>query len=191
MARRLAPEERRDLIVRQTRQMIAEEGTEGLSFRAVARYCGMSAPGVLHYFDSLTPLLEAVLDQREEEERAAFLEVIPENPTLLEWADTVVRVSMSRAKENHNFDIMEAQAMGSPEHPAYDWYARRPHHFEETIELAKKDYPRDPDAVLTVLGTVVDGLRFRWIRSAEVSDYASDWKQVRDTVFAGFEQYRA
>lgn len=191
MARRLAPDERRDLILRQTRQMIAEEGTGGLSFRAVARYCGMSAPGVLHYFDGLTPLLEAVLDQREEEERAAFLAAIPDNPTLLEWADTVVKVSMSRAKENRSFDIMEAQALGSPEHPAYGWYARKSRHLDETIELAKKDYPRDPEAVLTVLGTVVDGLRFSWIRSTEISDYASDWKQVRDTVFAGFEQYRA
>lgn len=191
MARRLAPEERRDLILRQTRQMIAEEGTEGLSFRAVARYCGMSAPGVLHYFDSLTPLLEAVLDQREEEERAAFLRMVPDNPTLLEWTDTVVQVSMSRAKENRNFDIMEAQAMGSPEHPAYDWYARKPRYLNQTIELATKDYPRNPDAVLTVLGTVVDGLRFRWIRSTDISDYETDWKQVRDTVFAGFEQYRA
>lgn len=192
MAQRLSVEARRAEILRTTRQMIAEHGPEGLSLRAVARRCGMSAPGVLHHFDGLKPLLEAVLEQRDAEELEAFTTAIPENPTLLDWADTVVEVSTARMEENHNFDALETQALADPEHPAHDYYHRgyQLGPFPMTVRLAEQDYPGNPQVVVETLGTVIDGLRLRWLRSDTRADYRADWRRIRDTVFAGFEQYR-
>lgn len=193
MAQRLSVEARRAEILRLTRQMIAEQGPEGLSLRAVARWCGMSAPGVLHHFDGLKPLIEAVLHERATEELEAFVRALPPNPTLLEWADTVVLVSTARTEENRNFDALETRALADPEHPAHDYFQRgyRLRPFPTTIKLAEQDYPRNPQVVVEVLGTVVDGLRLRWLRSETMPDYDADWRRIRDTVFAGFEQFRS
>ncbi|GAA3971249.1 helix-turn-helix domain-containing protein [Gordonia caeni] len=192
MARRLTPEVRRSEILRRTREMIATQGAEGLSLRSVARWCGMSAPGLLHHFSSLQVLLEEVLAARDAEELAAFEAAMPADATLRQWTDTVVRVSMTRAAENRNFDALETRALADPEHPAHDYFARRYglRPFPATVALAERDYPRNPAAVVELLGTVVDGLRLRWLRSDEVPDYAADWERIRDTLFAGFEQYR-
>lgn len=190
MARRLSLEARRREILDRTRQMIADKGPEGLSLRAVAKWCGMSAPGLLHHFDGLKPLLEAVLAEREEEQLAAFVAALPENPTLRQWADTVALASTERVEENRHFDALETQALADPEHPAHDFYNRQLRPFPTTVALAAKEYPKNPDLVVTVLGTVVDGLRLRWLRSPGTADHVADWAAVADTIFAGFEQYR-
>lgn len=193
MARRLSLEARHAEILQRTREMIAQQGPEGLSLRSVARWCGMSAPGVLHYFDGLKPLLEAVLEQRDQEEYEAFVAALPPNPTLLQWADTVVRVSQVRVEENSHFDALETQAVADPDHPAHDYYRRaqqlRP--YPATVALAEAEYPLNPVVVVETLGTVVDGLRLRWLRSETTPDYEADWGRIREVVFAGFEQYRA
>ncbi|MCD7100938.1 TetR/AcrR family transcriptional regulator [Pseudoclavibacter sp. 13-3] len=191
MARRLSLEARRSEILQRTRQMIAEQGPEGLSLRAVARWCGMSAPGLLHHFDGLKPLLEAVLRERAEDEMAAYTAALPANPTLRDWADTVARVAMTRVEENRNFDALETQAIANPDHPAHDFYLMETRPFAATITLAEEEYPRNPQLVTEVLSTVVDGLRMHWLRSREAPNYFEDWQRVADTVFAGFEQYRA
>lgn len=192
MARRLPLDARRAEILKRTREMIATRGPEGLSLRSVARWCDMSAPGVLHHFSSLKVLVEEVLAERDAEELAAFVDALPSDATLLVWADTVVRVSTTRAVENRNFDALETQALANPDHPAYDYFARqhqlRP--YPATVELAAHDYPRNPSAVVELLSTVVDGLRLRWLRSEDVPDYEADWRRIRETLFAGFEQYR-
>jgi AcrR family transcriptional regulator len=193
MARRLSPDERRSEILQRTREMIAQRGPEGLSLRSVARWCGMSAPGLLHHFDGLKPLLEAVLAARDEEELAAFEAALPPDAGLIDWADTVVAVSATRIEENRHFDALETRAIADPEHPAHDYYRQiyRMRPFPATVALAARDYPRDPVKVVDVLVTVVDGLRLRWLRSTETPDYEADWLRIRDTVFSGFEQYRA
>lgn len=192
MTRRLSLEARRAEILQRTRAMIAEQGPDGLSLRGVARWCGMTAPGVLHHFDGLKPLLEAVLEQREAEELAAFVAALPPNATLREWTDTVVAVASLNAQENSRFDALETQALTDPAHPAHDFY-RREHErrpYPTTVELAQREYPGNPEAVVETLGVVVDGLRLRWLRMNEVPDYRADWDRIRETVFAGFEQYR-
>lgn len=191
MARRLGVEERRAEILQRTRQMIAERGVEGLSLRAVARWCGMTAPGVLHYFDGLKPLLETVLTERASEELATYEAALPPDPTLREWTSAVARVAMTRGVENRNFDALETQALANPDHPAHDFYQSQIRPYPLTVALAEQDYPGNPQAVVDVLGTVVDGLRLRWLRAPGVANYVEDWEAIADVVFAGFEQYRA
>lgn len=191
MARRLTAEARRAEILQRTKEMIAEQGPENLSLRGVARWCNMSAPGVLHHFQNLQELLVSVLQARHQEEVAAFTEALPANPTLRDWADTVARVSMKRVEENRSFDALETQALANPEHPAHDLYVHEERPYPTTVMLAKREYPRDPEAVARVLTTVVDGLRLRWLREPEPRDYLAEWSRIADTVFAGFEQYRA
>ncbi|MGP6178565.1 TetR/AcrR family transcriptional regulator [Microbacterium sp. A196] len=195
MARRLVPEARKAEIIARTRQMIAAQGAENLSLREVARWCGMSAPGLLHHFDGLTAVLEAVLTARAEEERqmyAATIDTAGDQATLRDFADATVRIAASRPEESRNFDRLEMVALADPTHPAYAFYREgsdvrrlRP----LTLMLAEREY-QDPIAVVSVLGLVAEGLRLRWLRSETPPDYLGDWELVRDTVFDGFDHLR-
>lgn len=171
-----------------TRTMIAENGAQNLSLRSVARYCGMSAPGLLHHFSSLEELLTAVLEQRAEEHALAIQARLADehpDPTLRNLADTVVRFYADEPEEARNFDRLEGEAF-SPGHPARKFFKRSTvSPWDVTLNLIEKEY-RDPEAVLLILSLVVDGLRLRWLRD-EDADYWTDWVGVRDAVFATFE----
>ncbi|HWK19924.1 MAG TPA: helix-turn-helix domain-containing protein [Microbacteriaceae bacterium] len=195
MVRRLAPEARRAEIIARTRAMIATRGAEGLSLREVARWCGMTAPGLLHHFDGLAAVLEAVLEERADEEihlYAQAIGAIGEHATLRDLADATVRVTAERREESANFDRLEMIALMDRTHPLHEYYRHgkdirrlRP----LTLALAEREY-EDPLAVVSVLGLVAEGLRLRWLRSEAIPDYEADWAAVRDTVFAGFEHRR-
>jgi AcrR family transcriptional regulator len=195
VARRLTPEARRAEIIERTHEMIAQQGGEGLSLREVARWCGMSAPGMLHHFDNLQDLLEAVLTARAESERASYaqaIEALGEDAVLRDLADATVRISAANGDENRNFDRLEMLALADTTHPAYDFYRNgsdmrnlRP----MALALAEREY-EDPVAAVTVLGLVAEGLRLRWLRSETKPDFQADWDAVRDTVFAGFAHLR-
>ena len=72
MARRLTPEVRRAEIIATADDLIAAEGYRSLSLREVARRCGMSAPGLMHYFPDMPSLLHAVLEHRDEVDLATI-----------------------------------------------------------------------------------------------------------------------
>lgn len=193
MARRLAPEVRKAELLDQVREMIATEGSAGLSLRSVARWCGMSAPGILHHFDGLKPLLEAVLAKRDAEQLAAataYVDSLGEEGTLLDFADALVRTVESTAVESLNFDALEVEAVAQPDHPAHDYYLHqmvRP--LPPALALARREYAQ-PDAVIAVLGVISDGMRYRWLRADGIPDYWGDWSKIREMVFAGFEPLR-
>ncbi|HEY0279306.1 MAG TPA: helix-turn-helix domain-containing protein [Solirubrobacterales bacterium] len=189
MARRLEPEVRKAEIISSTRAMIAEGKGSNLSLRAVARHCGMTAPGLSHHFADLTELLEAVIRQREDENFSLIETQLLESysdPTLRDLADTLVRFYADRPEEARNYDRFEAEAL-SPGHPAHAYFQRssvRP--LPLTVALIEKEYA-NPTAVIQMLSLVVDGLRMRWLHDDE-ADYWSDWVAVRDTVFTTFER---
>ncbi|MUL80849.1 MULTISPECIES: TetR/AcrR family transcriptional regulator [unclassified Mycolicibacterium] len=191
MVRRLQPEQRRAEIIRLTREMIATGAAHELTLRSIARYCGMSAPGLMHHFPTVKELLETVLRQRDDDDMTAIRSTLVrdyERPTLLDLADTVVRYYAARPTETRSFDALEARAV-VPEHPAHEFFAsyRAVQPLEFTKQLAAQDY-RDPESVLRVLGVVADGLRAQWLRETETPNYWDDWSAVRDHSLGHFER---
>lgn len=182
-------------IIARTREMIATQGADNLSLREVARWCGISAPGLLHHFDGLTAVLEAVLTERAEEVKRLYAESIDalgDRATLRDFADATVRITAEQPDDSRNFDRLEMIALANPAHPVYAYY-RHGSDLRQlrslTLTLAEREY-EDPIAVVSVLGLVAEGLRLRWLRSETAPDYVADWEAVRDIVFGGFEHLR-
>jgi AcrR family transcriptional regulator len=192
VTQRMTAEARRAEILRVTRAHIAAHGPGGLSLRAVARWCGMSAPGILHHFTGLRELIEAVLTERDAEEMAGVREILVRDgaaPSLRGLADALVLYLAEHPVETRNFDAMEAEAAADPEHPAHDYFLRqveRP--LPIAVELARREY-RDPIAVVSVLSIVADGFRHRWLRADGIPDYWAEWSELRTTVFRMLEPW--
>lgn len=189
MARRLPVDKRREEIIAGTREMIAVEGPSGLSLRKVARYCGMSAPGVLHHFPDLSSLLEEVLAARDADEISGIHAMFSSGKelNLRSLIDTAIIYLSERPVETRNFDLLEAEA-ADPVHPAHAYFSRKREHTGElSRQLAEQEF-EDPDLVLEMLNIVGDGLRTRWLASGEEVDYVGDWNRIADQVFANFKR---
>src|SRR5918994_1693188 len=70
MASRAQGEETRTRLVHAAVELFAQQGARGTSLDAVAKAAGVTRQGLLHYFPSKTDLLLAVLEQRDQDDRA-------------------------------------------------------------------------------------------------------------------------
>lgn len=187
MARRLPPAQRRAEIVVSTREMIATGVSRELSLRAIARYCGLSAPGLAHHFPTVKELIETVLVEREEEAMAAVAADLSANfpdPSLLDLADAVVRHYAGSPEESAQFCWLEAEAM-APDHPAHDYFSRagvRPR--EITVQLARQEYA-EPEVAIRLLSVAAEGIRVQWMRATQIPDFWGDWAAIRGYLLAG------
>jgi len=124
MSERLEPEERRRRILATAMAIIDSEGHQGLSMRRLARECGMSAPGLMHYFPDLATLVVAVVDYRDQRDFAG-VEIPPPGPGMTRTVlDAVIGNIIARPKAAELFAIVEAQAI-DPRHPGHQYFRAR------------------------------------------------------------------
>ncbi|MCV2394866.1 TetR/AcrR family transcriptional regulator [Actinotalea sp. M2MS4P-6] len=181
MARRLAPEVRRAEIVSIARDVISTEGYSALSLREVARRCGMSAPGLMHYFPDMPSLLEAVLDSRDEEDYPALLVPLEQGASLLDVIDATLAYYDARSSETAQFDRLETEAL-DPAHPAHDYFAARAERQFDLLRPAIEREFDDPDAVAHLLRLMIDGMRLRALRDPGHGGMAEQWRAIRGVV---------
>ena len=187
MARRLSPEVRREEIVEITDAIIAAEGYRSLSLREVARRCGMSAPGLMHYFPDMESLLHAVLQHRDEVDLAAIAASQPEDARFDDFVETALGYYERAGDTTRRYDALEAEAI-DPRHPAHAYYLERDaRSFAALRPLVEREF-EDPDRVFMLLRAVFDGLRFRRLRDPEHVDLRREWHEVRDIVLEKLER---
>lgn len=177
MRRRLSPEARRAEIVEVAGAAIAADGYRTLSLRELARRCGMSTPGLTHYFPDLPSLLEAVLAQREDVGLAEIAARQHPDASLLDVLESARVYASARPDEVRGFDALEAEAL-DPGHPAHAYFAARN---ERTLALLRSRIDREyehPEQVAEALGLLLDGLRVRRVRSAGRADDDAGWRAI-------------
>lgn len=185
MARRLTPEARRAEIIAVTQDAITGEGYHALSLREIARRCGMSAPGLMHYFADLPTLLEAVLDHRDDVDRTAIIDDPGSGTSVLDMLDVAEEYYRAHDSEAQSFDALEAEAL-DPNHPAYDYFRRRNEHTIERLRpLIEREF-ENPQMVERIVRLMFDGIRLNRIHDdgghalAKVDgEQALNWRAVR------------
>ncbi|MFE3055080.1 TetR/AcrR family transcriptional regulator [Nocardia sp. NPDC059239] len=182
MAKRMTPEARRLEILAVARQTIAEQGIRALSIRELARRCGMSAPGLMHYFPDMQALLVAVLDERDRTDSAAVSDQAG-GKGLLGLLDAGVDYYSSRAQESNNFDALEAEAQ-DPFHPAHAYFADRFDRMVETVRPYVADESSDPDDLFRVVRLILEGSRAQALRGMSLEERLADWHAVRRVLLA-------
>ncbi|PKQ27034.1 MAG: TetR/AcrR family transcriptional regulator [Actinobacteria bacterium HGW-Actinobacteria-4] len=187
MAERLAPEVRRLRILETAMDYIAEEGYRGLTLRGLARRCGMSAPGLMHYFADMPTLLMAVLDHRDAKDQAAVAEQVEaDRPTLAsmrEVADRIVDRMASNPQGARLFAMVQAESL-DPKHPAHHYFLERGH--RAASEFAARMGPDVPDAKARALRfmAILDGLQLSWLRDPDGFDIRAHWAAIAPGLFA-------
>src|SRR5690242_8178354 len=108
MAQRMTPQERRVAILDMAMTIISEAGYRGLSLREVARRCGMSAPGVMHHFPDMPTLLHALLEHRDESDRAELAALLDGNHDLRAVLDAVIDYNAGHPRRAQLYAMVQA-----------------------------------------------------------------------------------
>jgi AcrR family transcriptional regulator len=177
-------EAKRSEILQTALEIFAVEGYRGTSLRKVAAQCGLSMPGIMHYFSSREDLLTQVLMKRDEEARARHgdpetlptaLEIIGENqqtPGLVE-----LFVSLAAAASDTG-------------HPAHAFFDERYRAFRDTlaqrVASAQREGRMRPDVpaerLATLILAVADGVQLQWMtdRTIDMRQTFADAFQLMD-----------
>ncbi len=175
--------ERRESILATAMAIIDEQGHQGLTMRGLARECGLSAPGLMHYFPDMPTLVVAVVAYREERDAELFEVVEPGPGVTRALLDSVIENIIARPKAAELFAIVEAQAI-DPRHPGHAYFKERSDAIvAEFAPIVAVEFA-DPERLLNELGAVIDGLQLNWLREPDSFDLRERWRAMADPLLA-------
>jgi AcrR family transcriptional regulator len=180
---RLKRDVRREQIIREATRLISESGFNAVSLADIAGACGIRKPSVLHYFPSMTHLLEAVLLNRD---RMVLLEaggpVGPiASPAEARAAFTsVLEMNLASKELTRLFHILSAEAL-SPQHPAYRYFVERLVATQKELQLMLA-WKQDPEVAAIQLFAFWQGIELEWLREPRL-DIRRVWSAFCDNFF--------
>ena len=175
---------RREQIVAEAARQFSQLGFNQATVFGIAEACGISRAGLLHHFPTKEALLAAVLEARDEADRARFRRHGPPDPTGLHVLKSMVALSAHNAQVPGIiglYALLSAEAT-APDHPAHDYFVRRYHRIREGTErvleraaahglLRPEIQPARAAAQLTAL---MDGLQSSWLLDPASVDMAAE-----------------
>ncbi|MDA0172519.1 TetR/AcrR family transcriptional regulator [Solirubrobacter taibaiensis] len=153
----------------------SSSGYRGGTLGAIAARAGVSQSGLLRHFPNKELLLAAVIERRNDEHRAEFLDAVQADPDL-GFLTGLVGL-MRRAARELELTRLNAVVMSeatSTQHPAHDWAVQRygtvnalvtnALHNAQQQAVLRADF--DPEEVAWTLLAVMDGLQLRHVLSS-------------------------
>ena len=183
MAERLDPAERKRRILETAMAIIDREGHSELTMRALARACGMTAPGVMHYFPTMPALVTAVVEYRDDRDTIDYdaFELTPGVGRRI--LDSVVDNIVAKPKAAELFAMVQAQAI-DPTHPGHDFFKDRAQEIKDMFSpILALDYAH-PEEIICQVIPIIDGLQLNWLRDPQSFDLRERWDAIADALFA-------
>lgn len=185
--RRLAPAARRAEILEAATTLVAARGFNGVTLGEIAEACGLTNPGLLHYFPSKNDLLIAVLDRRDNLDYAWGFAAPPEGS---ENGPAQSRAALTRVVERNVeqreliqlYTVLSAEAL-DPQHPAHDYFDRRLTESRQALADLVREWHPSPDAFALQVLSFMDGAQLNWLRDPRV-DLLAVWNGFADLLFA-------
>lgn len=166
-------------IIDQATVMFGDVGYRGASLREIAARCGISHPGLLHHFPTKESLLLAVLEHRDEADRAAVGVEDPDGVTGLRRLVDLVARNTGRRGIVELYAVLSAEAT-SADHPAHGYFQDRYRQallatrtaYEHAAEAGALREGVDPAVAGAELIAVMDGLQVQWLLDDGATDMA-------------------
>ena len=158
----------RDRIIDAAMEAFASRGYRGTAIDAIAAEAGVTRQGLLHHFPSKVHLLVAVLEQRDEEDKA-LAETLSETTTRFdEVLNGLMRHTAQREHLGRLFTTLSAESIDA-DHPAHAHFLARyraaREGFAEWIARAQADGELTdaiaPEQLAAILVAAMDGLQMQ------------------------------
>ncbi len=181
---REATEVRRARILEAAIGLFGERGYYGFTIQELGKRCGLSNPGLLHYFPSKLDVLIAVLKELEAREsefmeplvQQAFHDAGSKAAVLTILRALVARVTAGPEKVRI---MVEFQAESiDPAHPAHSWWQSREAVLLNLFAGLLAPHVARPEAVARQVMAMMDGLFLQWIRAWPNLDATAEWNDA-------------
>ncbi|MEC3957562.1 TetR/AcrR family transcriptional regulator [Nocardia sp. CDC153] len=190
--RRQRGDDRREQIIDEALKAFADNGYRSTSIAEVAERCGLSQPGLLHYFPNKAALLSAVLDYRDrlDYDRLGFDQELRGKDALLRLAQLVDH-NMHVPGLVRLFTVLTSEAV-TADHPAHGWALKRYRNLEIYLTAALRAGMADgsvradiePAIVARQVWAMMDGLQLQWLVDPEHVDMATLFRAYIDELIA-------
>ncbi|MGW0710230.1 TetR/AcrR family transcriptional regulator [Streptomyces sp. NPDC002643] len=179
---------RRAAIIHTAAEHFAQKGFGAATILDIAAACDISRAGLLHYFPDKEALLEAVLVDRDTEDRARFRPYagLPEGLGVLRGMVDLAGHNQLVPGLIELFVRLSAEA-SDPDHPAHGYFVERydrirrgtAHALRQAYEAGHLRRDVDPDKAAVRLTALMDGLQAQWLFDRTI-DMA---QEVRAAIF--------
>lgn len=194
---RVDPKVRRQLILDEAIRFIGTHGYYGLTVQELAKRCGLTNGGLLHYFGSKELLLVAILEERDRREGEIIATGVEfERPTVGE-------AEYSRASVLQMFRAIMARAVAEPEllrlgivlqtealhraHPAHDYFVKREAMILGEFARLLTGHVLNPQATAREVLAVLEGLFEQWLRGDQSFDLIKAWDHAAARLMPNLE----
>ncbi|MRH91540.1 TetR family transcriptional regulator [Nocardia sp. SYP-A9097] len=186
--RRRRGEDRREQIIDQALESFAENGYHNSSIAEIAARCGLSQPGLLHYFPNKAALLSAVLEYRDrlDYDRLGMSRQLRGKDALQQLV-RLVEHNMHVPGLVQLFTVVTSEAV-TLDHPARHWVINRYRILETYLAgaleggIADGTFRPDIDtpAVARQISAMMDGLQLQWLLDPDQVDMAELFRTYID-----------
>lgn len=178
---------KREEILTTALEVVAAHGYRRASVRELADAVGLSAAGLLHYFDSKEELFTAILRKRDEHDQTAY----GTDGAGLDMLLTVIRHNATVPGLVQLYAQLAVEAV-DPAHPAHGFFRERTdglqEHFRAAVVRAQENGELrgdlDPAWVATSVQALSDGLQSMWLLDPAI-DMAAHIERFLDALRPG------
>jgi AcrR family transcriptional regulator len=181
---RLDGELRRAQILEGATRIISQQGYNGFAVQELARRCGITNAGVLHYFGTKEGLLIALLEDRDRRDAAAVhtLAALTGHEDhggmsldkLLQVLHAIVARNSVQPEFVRLYAVLRAEALNHA-HPARRYFIEREAVVLDAFARMVAPHVATPHATARQLLAVMSGLEDQWLRADHGLDLIAEW----------------
>ncbi|MET0364412.1 MAG: helix-turn-helix domain-containing protein [Sphingobium sp.] len=179
------PEVRRAQILDEGIRLVGAHGYYGLTVQALAKRCGISNAGLLHYFGSKDQILLALLDELERREAEIMAPIVETalraraqegRMALIHMSHVMVERVVGQGSLGRFIIVLQSEALDHT-HPAHDWFVERERLTLDLFVSLLEDMP-NPRSTARLLYAIMHGLGLQWMRGDGAFNLIEEWERA-------------
>lgn len=185
---------RRARILEETLRIVGERGYNGFGIQELADRCGLTKPGLLHYFGSKDQLLIALLtevDASQEAELSALVAPIDAGASAAAQCElfrralrTFVERSLAQPELIRLRVVLRVEAI-NPLHPAHAYFNDRERGTLAWLAERTATFSPNPTSTARQVMAMMAGLEEQWLREGREVDLLAEWDRALALLLPG------
>jgi AcrR family transcriptional regulator len=182
---RLGAEQRREQILLAAARVIGQRGYNGFGIQELARECGITNAGLLHYFGTKERLLIAVLEDRDRRDAVVVTSIAGLNEQrdsqiglsleqILKLLRAIVQRNSTQPELVRLYTVLRAEALNQG-HPAQQYFVDREATTLDAFGRMVAPHVVAPRSTARQLLAFMCGLQEQWLRAEHEFNLVTEW----------------